>query len=63
MVGEKTRMSSAREEILARIRQACVEDAVDAADSYVRIAREYQQTAKLSREEILGLLTGAANRV
>ncbi|WP_058186347.1 LutC/YkgG family protein [Terracidiphilus gabretensis] len=50
-------MSSAREEILARIRQACSGDAESAAASYAEITRQYQQAAKLSREEILGLLT------
>jgi L-lactate dehydrogenase complex protein LldG len=50
-------MSSAREDILTRIRQACSTNAEDAASSYARIARQYQQTAKLGREEILGLLT------
>ena len=57
MVGEKTHMSSAREEILARIRQACAGDAGSTAASYAELTRQYQQTAKLSREEFLALLT------
>jgi L-lactate dehydrogenase complex protein LldG len=49
-------MSSAKEEILARIRQACPTSTEDAAAGYARIARQYQQMARLGREEILGLL-------
>ena len=50
-------MSSAREEILARIQQACPTSTEDAAAGYALITREYQQMARLGREEILGLLT------
>lgn len=57
MVGEKTRMSSAREEILAQIRQSCAEDAGSAAASYAELTRLYQQTARLGRAEILSLFT------
>lgn len=48
-------MSSAREEIFARIRQSCFGTVEDAAQSYTRIARSYQKTARLSRAEILKL--------
>jgi L-lactate dehydrogenase complex protein LldG len=50
-------MSSAMEEILTRIRQACSEDVEDVAAGYARIVRQYQQMATLGREEILSLLT------
>ena len=50
-------MSSAREEILARIQQACPTSTEDAAAGYALITREYQQMARLGSEEILGLLT------
>ncbi len=50
-------MSSAREEILARVRQACPANAEDATADYSRIVRQYQQTANLDREDILRLLT------
>ncbi|MGA2250126.1 LutC/YkgG family protein [Terracidiphilus sp.] len=50
-------MSSAREEILARVRKACPGDVEDVAAGYSRIARQYQQTAKLGRDEILSLFT------
>ena len=55
MVGEETRMSSAREEILARIRQACPTSTEDATASYVLVTRQYQQIAKLGRKDILDL--------
>ena len=48
-------MSSARDEILARIRRNCVGTEEDAARSYARIERGYQQTAQKSRAEILEL--------
>ena len=48
-------MSSAREEILARIRQNCAGTDEDAARSYARIERRYQQTAQKSRAEVLKL--------
>jgi L-lactate dehydrogenase complex protein LldG len=57
MVGEKTRMSSARDEILAHIRQASRGDASIVAAEYAQIERQYQQTAKLDKEEILRLFT------
>jgi L-lactate dehydrogenase complex protein LldG len=57
MVGEKAHMSSARDEILAHIRQAARGDASSATNEYAQIERQYQQTAKLSKEEILDLLT------
>jgi L-lactate dehydrogenase complex protein LldG len=50
-------MNSARDEILAHIRQASVGDAISAAAGYARIERQYQQTAKLDKEEIVCLLT------
>ena len=49
-------MSTAREEIFARIRQACPGSVEDAAADYARITRRYQQEARLGREEILHLL-------
>jgi L-lactate dehydrogenase complex protein LldG len=55
MVGTEKHMSSAREEILARIRQNCAGTDEDAAMSYARIERGYQQTAQKSRTEILEL--------
>jgi L-lactate dehydrogenase complex protein LldG len=48
-------MSSAREEILTHIQQACPDGSENAADSYARITRSYQQTAQRSRTEILEL--------
>jgi L-lactate dehydrogenase complex protein LldG len=56
MVGTEAFMSSAREEILARIRRDCPGTGEDAARSYARIERGYQQTATKSRAEILELL-------
>jgi L-lactate dehydrogenase complex protein LldG len=49
-------MNAAREEIFARIRQACPAGAENAAAGYARITRQYQQAAALGREAILNLL-------
>lgn len=50
-------MNSAKDEILAHIRQASIGDGANATSGYAQIERQYQQTAKLGKEEILNLLT------
>lgn len=50
-------MNPAREEILARIRQACPATTESASADYALIERRYQQSSDQSREEILALLT------
>lgn len=55
MVGKEARMSLAKDEILARIRQAHAGEQKDAGVAYARVERNYRQAAVLSREETLRL--------